>query len=67
MARSKTHDLLTRDDWNGAPSREVVRNKIGAYRTAGERFVVGGPDVELPQRHVLAPVNGASRTRHERG
>lgn len=54
LALSKTHDLLTRDDWNGAPLREVLENEIGAYRTAGERFVVSGPDVELPARHVLA-------------
>lgn len=54
LALSKTHDLLTRDGWNGAPLREVLENEIGAYRTGDERFVGSGSDVELPARHVLA-------------
>ncbi|TCI65960.1 histidine kinase, partial [Exiguobacterium sp. IPCI3] len=29
LALSKTHDLLTRDDWSGAPLRAVLENELG--------------------------------------
>ena len=54
LALSKTHDLLTRDDWSGAPLREVVEAELGPYRGADGRVSVEGPDVPLPPRHVLS-------------
>ena len=54
LALSKTHDLLTRDDWSGAPFRAVLENEIDPYRGGDVRFVLDGPDVDLPPRHVLS-------------
>lgn len=54
LALSKTHDLLTRDDWSGAPLRAVLENELGPYRYGDATFVVDGPDVDLPPRHVLS-------------
>ena len=56
LALSKTHDLLTRDDWSGAPLREVLENELGPYRNSVEHFALDGPEVALPPRHVLALV-----------
>ena len=54
LALSKTHDLLTRDDWSGAPLREVVEAELGPYRGGSCRIVFEGPDVALSPRHVLS-------------
>lgn len=54
LALSKTHDLLTRDAWTGASLREILENELGPYRNSVDHFVLQGPDVELPPRHVLA-------------
>ncbi|MDO9426818.1 MAG: HWE histidine kinase domain-containing protein [Methylobacterium sp.] len=54
LALSKTHDLLTQDDWSGAPLRAVLENEIEPYRGSDVRFVIDGPDVDLPPRHVLS-------------
>lgn len=53
LALSKTHDLLTRDDWSSAPLHEVVEAELGLYR-GGCRVHVDGPEVALPPRHVLS-------------
>ncbi|MBE7198150.1 MAG: HAMP domain-containing protein [Parafilimonas terrae] len=54
LALSKTHDLLTRDEWTGAPLSEVVENELGPYRDGADHFDIGGPPLSLPPRHVLA-------------
>ena len=54
LALSKTHDLLTREDWSGAPLHEVLEGEIGPYRDGPDRFAVDGPHIDLPTRHVLS-------------
>ncbi|MGT2481631.1 sensor histidine kinase [Methylobacterium oryzae CBMB20] len=54
LALSKTHDLLTREDWSGAALREVLENELGPYRTGAEQIRLDGPDVSLSPREVLA-------------
>jgi len=54
LALSKTHDLLTRDDWSGVPLCEVVEGELGPYRGGPTRIITDGPDLDLPARHVLA-------------
>jgi two-component sensor histidine kinase len=54
LALSKTHDLLTRDDWAGAPLREILENELGPYRGGPDHIVLDGPPVDLPPRYVLA-------------
>lgn len=54
LALSKTHDLLTREDWTGAPLREVLENELHPYRNGADHIVLDGPDVALVPRYVLA-------------
>ncbi|KAB1074434.1 sensor histidine kinase [Methylobacterium planeticum] len=54
LALSKTHDLLTRDDWSGAALREVLENELGPYRRDADHVVLDGPPVILAPRYVLA-------------
>ena len=54
LALSKTHDLLTRDDWSGASLTAVLEGEIGPYRDGSARFLLDGPEVDLPPRHVLS-------------
>ncbi|WP_019906026.1 sensor histidine kinase [Methylobacterium sp. 77] len=54
LALSKTHDLLTRDDWTGAPLRAVLENELSPYRSSADHMELDGPDIDLPPRYVLA-------------
>jgi len=45
------HDLLTRENWNGAELSAVVADIIAPYRP--EQFEVAGPPLRLPPRSVL--------------
>jgi two-component sensor histidine kinase len=54
LALSKTHDLLTREDWSGASLREVLESELSPYRTESDQIALDGPDVALSPRHVLA-------------
>ncbi|MHC2017924.1 sensor histidine kinase [Methylobacterium sp. CM6247] len=54
LALSKTHDLLTRDDWTGAPLRAVLENELSPYRSSADHMELVGPDIDLPPRYVLA-------------
>ncbi|MGH1590451.1 sensor histidine kinase [Methylobacterium phyllosphaerae] len=54
LALSKTHDLLTREDWSGASLREVLENELSPYRTGDDQIRLDGPDLSLSPREVLA-------------
>jgi two-component sensor histidine kinase len=55
LALSKTHDLLSRDDWSGASLVTVLENELSPFDDGqGKRFRLDGPDVELAPRYVLA-------------
>ena len=55
IALSKTHDVLTRQHWEGAALREVVEQAITAYRGRGQQgFRVSGPDLMLQPKAALA-------------
>ena len=55
ISLSKTHDLLSRDDWAGASLQTVLENELAPFRHGGEdRFRIEGPDLDLPPRYVLA-------------
>ena len=55
MALSRTHDVLTRENWEGAGIKAIVAQTIEPYRGLGEsRFQVEGPEVKLPPRMALA-------------
>ncbi len=49
------HDVLTRENWEGATLAEVVEGALTPFQTgAGKRFTTGGPDVRLTPRWALA-------------
>jgi PAS domain S-box-containing protein len=55
LALARTHDVLTRESWEGAQLAELVAGAIAPYRHEKERhFQVSGPEVKLPPRAVLA-------------
>jgi two-component sensor histidine kinase len=55
ISLSKTHDLLSRDDWTGASLQTVLENELAPFREGRrDRFRLTGPDIDLPPRYVLA-------------
>ena len=55
LALSRAHDVLTRENWEGASLSEVVAQAVEPYRTPGQdRLHAMGPDVRLPPRMALA-------------
>jgi PAS domain S-box-containing protein len=55
LALSRAHDVLTRENWDGAYLREVVDQAIEPYQSRGEsRFTVHGHNVRLPPQMALA-------------
>jgi PAS domain S-box-containing protein len=55
IALSKTHDVLTRQHWEGADVREVVEQAIAAHRAPGQaRFRISGPGLMLQPKAALA-------------
>ena len=56
IALSKTHDVLTRQHWEGADVREVIDEAIAAYRghSGHGRFRLEGPELILQPKAALA-------------
>ncbi|MEZ0171401.1 sensor histidine kinase [Microvirga sp. TS319] len=54
FALSRAHDVLTRENWDGASLAELVQQAIEPFRGAKDRFEVSGPDIRLPPRIALA-------------
>jgi two-component sensor histidine kinase len=55
LALSRAHDVLTRENWEGANLAEVVREALAPYQVHGEkRLHIKGPDLRLTPRMALA-------------
>ena len=55
FALSRAHDVLTRENWEGAGLIEIVREALAPYRHEREnRLHLEGPDVRLSPRMALA-------------
>ncbi|MCE4222830.1 sensor histidine kinase [Methylobacterium sp. C25] len=55
LALSRAHDVLTRENWDGADLHDVVAQAIAPFRDRdGRRFRVTGPDVRVNPRMSLA-------------
>ncbi|MBL0405635.1 PAS domain-containing protein [Microvirga aerilata] len=55
FALSRAHDVLTRENWEGAGLRAIVAEAVAPYGNAREdRLHLEGPDVRLPPRVALA-------------
>ena len=54
MALGWAHDLLNRENWEGANLEEVIRRMIAVHDGAGERFSLAGPSVRLPPNKAVA-------------
>jgi len=52
LALSNAHDLLTRENWDGAELSQVVAEALGPYRR--EQIAIEGPEVRLLPRVALA-------------
>jgi PAS domain S-box-containing protein len=55
LALSRAHDVLTRENWEGADLYEIVRQAVAPYSSRGEdRLHVAGLKVRLPPRTALS-------------
>ena len=55
IAMSAAHDVLTRENWEGADLREIVDGALNPFLAKGDdRIAVSGPDVRLGSRAALA-------------
>ena len=55
IALAGAHDVLTRENWEGADLQEIVGKAIAPYRSKEhDRFFVEGPDIALTPRFALA-------------
>jgi PAS domain S-box-containing protein len=55
FALSRAHDVLTRENWDGANLHEVIYRAIEPFQAArGDRFDISGADIRLPPRIALA-------------
>jgi PAS domain S-box-containing protein len=55
FALSRAHDVLTRENWEGASLREIISEAIAPYRhEQEERVHASGPDIRLSPRMALA-------------
>ena len=55
LALSAAHDVLTRENWEGAGLREIVAGALRPFEAQGERRITaGGPEVRLGSRAALA-------------
>jgi PAS domain S-box-containing protein len=55
FALSRAHDVLTRENWEGASLYEIVAQAVEPYSSRGEdRLHLSGPDVRLSPRMALA-------------
>ncbi|MDG2570661.1 HWE histidine kinase domain-containing protein [Vibrio parahaemolyticus] len=55
LALSRAHDVLTRENWEGAELREIAAQAVEPYSSRGEdRLHLRGPEVRLPPRMALA-------------
>ncbi|HEV2605209.1 MAG TPA: PAS domain S-box protein [Microvirga sp.] len=55
MALSRAHDVLTRENWEGANLHEIVAQAVAPYSSRGEdRLHLRGEPVRLPPRMALA-------------
>jgi two-component sensor histidine kinase/PAS domain-containing protein len=54
FALSKTHDVLTRENWEGANLHDIVEEALAPYRREQtERFTIGGARLQVPPRVAL--------------
>ena len=68
MALSRVHDVLTRENWEGAGLREVAEDATRAFQSNdAQRIELDGPEVRLSPKVALSLVAGVERTRHQRG
>jgi two-component sensor histidine kinase len=55
MALSRTHDVLTRESWEGADLRDVIDEAVAPHcGSGGDRFRLAGPTLRLPPKAALA-------------
>ena len=57
FALSRSHDLLTRENWQSARLHDLVKEVMepfGGVNGRAERFVINGPNIRLPPKTTLA-------------
>ncbi|KLK89786.1 hypothetical protein AA309_29420 [Microvirga vignae] len=54
LALSRAHNLLNESGWEAASLRKILKVELEPYGTELQRYVLEGPDVDLPPRVAVA-------------
>ncbi len=54
VALAQANDLLTGERWTGISLHGAIAQAVSPYRRAGDRFMLGGPDISLSPKTALA-------------
>ena len=68
FALSRSHDLLTRENWESAGLLDVVNDALEPFGVAdgrAERFVITGENIRFPPKAALALGIAFQRTRDQ--
>jgi PAS domain S-box-containing protein len=53
-ALSAAHNILTRQNWESASIRQIIEDTVAPHRTRADRFVVEGPDLNIPPKTAVS-------------
>jgi PAS domain S-box-containing protein len=55
LGLSRVHNVLTRENWEGARLHDIIEEILEPYRVIGQaRFEIRGPEIQVPPRFALA-------------
>ncbi|WP_165820225.1 PAS domain S-box protein [Microvirga sp. KLBC 81] len=54
LALSRAHNLLNESGWEAASLRKILKVELEPYGIESQRYVLAGPDVDLPPRVAVA-------------
>ena len=66
LALSRSHDLLTRENWKSAGLRDVINDALESFKIAGgpaDRIVIVGDDIRLPPKRLWPLALGSTSSR----
>ena len=53
-ALAAAHNILTGQNWESASIREIIETSVAPHRSRPERFVVEGPELDLPPKTAVS-------------
>ena len=53
-ALAAAHNILTMQNWESASIRDIIKDSVAPHQGRPERFVIEGPDLELPPKTAVS-------------